>query len=79
MVLALKDGLRRPLSASINRARAQRILILCAGAMLVAIMVYIAVRYGFDAVVRCEANTYSVLGQDRSAITQIALSSACGF
>lgn len=79
MALAFKDNLRRPPSAPFSGARARRTLVLCAGAILLAVVAYFAAFYGFDAVVKCEVNTYSVLGQGRSAMSQIALSSACGF
>jgi len=79
MALAFKSDLRRPLSASISRARGQRILVFCAGAILLAVMAYIAASYGFDAVAKCEVNAYRVLGQSQTVMSQIASSSACGF
>lgn len=79
MTLASKDGLPRSVSAPISGVRSQRAIVLCAGAILLAVMAYIAASSGFDAVVKCEITIHSILGQDRSAMSQIALSSACGF
>jgi len=79
MALAFKDDLQWSRPASIGGVRAQRALLLCAGAILLAIMAYIAASYGFDAVAKCEVNTYSVLGQSRTLMSQIASSSTCGF
>lgn len=79
MALVLKDDLHGLLSASISRRRAQRALVLCAGAILLAIMAYIAASYGFDAVAKCEVNSYAVLGQSRTVMSRIASSSVCGF
>jgi len=79
MALAFKDDLRGPLAASISGVRAHRAFLLCAGALLLAFMAYIAASCGFDAVAKCEVNTYSALGQSRTVMSQIASSSACGF
>lgn len=79
MALTFKDDLRRPLSASLRGVRARRAFVLWAGAIILAVMAYIAASYGFDGVAKCEVNSYTVLGQSRTVMSQIALSSACGF
>jgi len=79
MTLAFKDDLRWLFSGPLVGARAQRAFGICAGAILLGIMAYIAAAYGFDAVATCKVNTYRVLGYGRSLTSQIALSSACGF
>ena len=79
MALTFKDDLRRPLSACSSGVRAKRALVFCTGAILLAIMAYITASYGFDAVAKCEVDTYSGLGQSRTVMSQIAWSGACGF
>jgi hypothetical protein len=79
MTLAFKDDFPRSVSESIRRARPQRVIVFCAGAILLAVVAYIAASSGFDAVVKCQIRTHSVLSQGRGAMSQIALSSACGF
>jgi hypothetical protein len=79
MALTLKHDLRRPVLAAISGVRGQRVVVLCAGVMLLALIAYLAASYGFNAVVQCEENTYSVLGQSRTVMSQIVSSSACGF
>lgn len=79
MALAFRDDLWRPLSVSINSVRPRRALLFCGGAILLVAMAYGAASHGFDAVAKCEVNAYDVLGQGRSTMSQIALSSACGF
>lgn len=79
MALAFKDDLRRRFSPSMSGVRAQRALLSCVGAILLVFMAYIAASRGFDVVAKCETNTYSILGQYRGVMSQIALSGACGF
>jgi hypothetical protein len=72
------DDLRSAL-ASAHRIRVQRALVFCVCAILFAVMAYVAATYGLSAVVRCEVETNTALGHGRSATSQIALSSGCGF
>lgn len=79
MALAFKGDFRRSRAASMSGVRTRRTLVFCAGAILLAVMAYMAASRGFAAVVKCEVSSHSALGQGRSAMSQIALSSACGF
>jgi len=72
-------GGRIQVPASACGAQGRRILIFCAGALLLATMAYVAATFGFQTVVRCELESNGALGQSGSAISQIALSNACGF
>ena len=67
------------LIVSTRGAPARRALLVGVFVILFATMVYIGVEYGFHAVVRCEMETNSALAQDRGAISEIAMSDACGF
>jgi hypothetical protein len=80
-------GLRAPRAVAVEAGqpssareqRVRRVLVVCASVVLLAAMAYIAATYGLNAVARCEVETSSALGQGRSAMSQIALSNACGF
>lgn len=65
-------------ASSVGR-RAEKAIVLCAGAALFALATYVMLSYGFDAVVRCEVNDYRLLRQTRSAISEIAVTNSCGF
>lgn len=79
MALVLKYDLRRQPSACTRGLRVRRLLMCCAAAVLLVSVAYMAARYGFNAVVRCEVETHGALGQGGGALSQIALSNACGF
>jgi hypothetical protein len=87
MLIEGNAGLQAPTAVAVeagkpSSAREQRIrhfLVFCASAILLATMAYIAATCGLNAVARCEVETSSALGQGRSAMSQIALSNACGF
>lgn len=68
-----------PPAVSAGGAFARRALVFGALAILFAAMAYIAAVYGFHAVVRCEIETNSALAQHRGAMSEIAMSDACGF
>lgn len=73
---------RRGASAPVMCAHgtlARRVFLLAAFAILFAVMAYVAAVYGFHAVVRCEMETNSTLAQHRGAMSEIAMSDACGF
>lgn len=80
MAFAFKnDLLRRSPSVSAHGLRVRGTVIFCAGAILFAMMAYMAATRGFGAIVRCELESNGALGQGRSVTSQIASSSACGF
>lgn len=54
-------------------------LMFCGGAIVFALMACLAAVYGFNAVARCEVEVHGILDKDRSAMSKIALSNACGF
>lgn len=66
-------------SASAHRVVAGRALLCFALVILFAAVVYIAAVYGFRAVVRCEMENNRALAHDHGAMSQIAMSDACGF
>lgn len=73
---------RHGASASIVFARGalgRRLLLFGAFVVFFAAMAYIAAMYGVHAVVRCEMETNSALAQNHGAMSQIAMSNACGF
>ncbi len=59
--------------------RSHRTLLVGASALLFAVMAYIAATYGLNTVVRCEVETNTALGHGGNAMSEIALSNACGF
>ena len=82
-VISVNSGADRcgvsALIASARGAPARRTIFFGAFAIFLAAMAYIAAVYGFRAVARCEIETNRALVQSHDAISQIAMSSACGF
>jgi hypothetical protein len=78
MSLAIKHIDRRPLAGSAGATWLRRAAVFCA-AVLLAAALYAVVLHGFDAVVRCELDSYNLLHQDRTAISEIASINGCGF
>jgi hypothetical protein len=62
MAVPFEDDRQRPLSAFVSRVRAQRALVVCVGAILLAIMAYISLAYGFDAVVKMRGKHLQCFG-----------------
>lgn len=56
-----------------------RPMLFCTTAILCILAVYLIVFYGFNAVVRCEVDTYHFQHQARTIMAELASANACGF
>jgi hypothetical protein len=78
------SGLRTSVNLG-NRGRwsgkvsAQCAIPFCASAILCALAIYIIVLFGWKAVVKCEVDNYRRLSRSRAVITEIAMTTGCGF
>jgi hypothetical protein len=79
MPIALKSIDRPQLEIPVSAISLPRAILFCAGATLLAVAIYVIVFHGFNAVVRCEVDSYNFMHQTRTAISEIASINGCGF
>jgi len=69
---------RRQRKASTDAPWQHHVVVIGAAALIAVALCAVALN-GFNAVARCEVDSYNLLRQNRSAISEIALINGCGF